>query len=96
MRADGTAQLAIPGVLRLVTPYHAAPDLVRPRPLLRIIPGKLHGEPHVDDTRVSTAVLYRLEAMGYPHQDILAMYPSVSEEALTQATDLERSLHAAA
>jgi uncharacterized protein (DUF433 family)/DNA-binding transcriptional MerR regulator len=96
MRADGTGQLAIPGVLRLVAPYQTAPDLLRPRPLLRIIPGKLHGEPHVRDTRVSTAVLYRLNEMGYPREQILAMYPSVSEDALIQAIELEQSLSPAA
>ncbi len=95
MRTD-SGQLAIPGILRLVTPYQAAPDLLKPRPLLRIIPGKLHGEPHIQDTRVSTAVLYRLDEMGYPSDQILAMYPSVSEDALIQAVDLERSLHPAA
>lgn len=96
VRADGAHQLAMPGVLQLVRPYHTAPDLFQPWPLLRIIPSKLHGEPHIRDTRVSTAVLYRLGEMGYSQEQILAMYPGVSEDALRQAVDLERDLHAAA
>ena len=73
-----------------------APDLLRPRELIRIIPGKLHGEPHVIDTRISTAVLFRLSEMGYQPNDIREMYPSGFARALRQALDLEQSLHRAA
>jgi uncharacterized protein (DUF433 family) len=85
-----------PDTLHLVKPFLGAPDLLEPRPLLRIIPGKLHGEPHVVRTRISTAVLYRLAEMDYPADDILAMYPSIWPEALAEALDLEQSLHRAA
>ena len=96
VRADRSRQIAMPGVLQLVGPYGAAPDLLIPRQRLRIIPGKLSGEPHVQDTRITTAVLYRLDRLGYPESDILEMYPDIAPEELKQAVDLEQSLHAAA
>jgi uncharacterized protein (DUF433 family) len=96
VRADRSRQLAMPGVLQLVGPYGAAPNLLVPRERLRIIPGKLSGEPHVQDTRITTAVLYRLDRLGYPESDILEMYPDIAPEELNQAVELERSLHAAA
>lgn len=97
MRADRSGQtVLIPEVLNLVEPFRDAPDLLEPRELIRIIPGKLHGEPHVVNTRISTAVLFRLSEMGYRDADIREMYPSVSAKALRQALDLERSLHHAA
>ena len=55
VRADQGRLGAMPGVLRVVRPYRFSPDLLEPRPLLRIIPGKLHGEPHVLDTRIPSA-----------------------------------------
>ncbi|MDP8922589.1 MAG: DUF433 domain-containing protein [Chloroflexota bacterium] len=96
MRADRTGQLVMPDMVRLVTPYGSGPDLLYPRDHLRIIPGKLHGEPHVKDTRISTAVLFRLHEMGYLVGDILEMYPDVSPAALHDALDLERPLQPAA
>jgi uncharacterized protein (DUF433 family) len=86
-----------PRFLKLVAPYEdRGPDLLEPRPLLRIIPGKLHGEPHIVRTRISTAVLYSLAMMDYPSDDILEMYPDVVPAALAQALDLEQQLHRAA
>jgi uncharacterized protein (DUF433 family) len=92
LKADRSRQSALPGALHLIDPYLGGPDLLRPRPLLRIIPGKLHGEPHVRDTRVGSAVLYELNRMGYERDQILEMYPAVSPNALDQAVDLEESL----
>jgi uncharacterized protein (DUF433 family)/DNA-binding transcriptional MerR regulator len=96
LKADGSGQTAIPGAIPLIQPYFSGPDLLRPRPLLRIIPGKLHGEPHVENTRVGTAVLFELTLMGYRDKQILEMYPGVSLDAFQQALDLERSLETAA
>lgn len=96
-RADASRQAAMPGVLNLVSAYNdRGPDLLEPRPLLRILPGKLHGEPHVLHTRISTVVLYELHREGYGDGQIRHMYPDVSEDALRQAIDLEQSLVAAA
>lgn len=92
VRAVWGQQAALPDLLSLVRPYNGGPNLLRPRPLLRIIPGKLHGEPHVVDTRISSATLYAFEEAGYTTEQVQRMYPDVSPEALDQALDLERSL----
>lgn len=82
IRADRSGQAALPRMMTLVRPYCGAPDLLEPRPSLRIIAGQLDGEPHVKGTRISTAVLYRLHRMGYSDAAIREMYPDVSERAL--------------
>jgi uncharacterized protein (DUF433 family)/DNA-binding transcriptional MerR regulator len=92
VRVDSTRQMALPGVLPLVHPYRGGPDLLEPRPLLRIIPGKLHGEPHLVDTRIPSATIYALYQEGYELEKIAAMYPEVPREALEQSIDLESSL----
>ena len=97
VRADSSRQIAMPGMLNLVAAYNdRGPDLLEPRPLLRIMPGKLHGEPHILHTRISTAVLYELHREGYSDEQIRRMYPDISEEALLQAIELEQSLIVAA
>lgn len=97
VQADASRQGALPGVLHLVSAYaDRGPDLLEPRPLLRIVPGKLHGEPHIIDTRITSAVLYELHREGYSDEQIREMYPDVSVDALHQAIDLERSLTVAA
>ena len=52
-----------------------APDLAKPRPTLRIVPGKLASEPHVTHTRVSTRNLAALSRRGLSREAILALYP---------------------
>src|SRR5207245_1315169 len=93
-------QIAIADVLRLVAPYVGArtggPDLLTPRPLLRIIPGKLHGEPHVAGTRIPSAMLFGLARQGYGIEAIRRMYPDASDEAIEQAINLEESLQSSA
>ncbi|GAB4331662.1 MAG: hypothetical protein Kow0010_17210 [Dehalococcoidia bacterium] len=96
VRPDEGRQAAYAEVLDLVAPYASGPDLLRPRPRLRIVPGKLSGEPHVEGTRVPSTVLYTLHENGYTAEQICTMYPEVSPEALTEAIDLERALAAAA
>ena len=96
VRADTSRQTAMADVLRPVRPYHGAPDLLEPRPLLRIVPGKLHGEPHIVDTRIPSAAIYALTEAGYGLDQIETMYPEASRDALAQAIDLERSLQALA
>jgi DNA-binding transcriptional MerR regulator/uncharacterized protein (DUF433 family) len=92
IRADGTGQFAMPDALAVVYPYKEGPDLLQPRPLLRIIPGKLHGEPHLLNTRISSATIYALHEDGFLLPQIHDMYPEADPEALTQAIDLEESL----
>ncbi|MGH2352645.1 MAG: DUF433 domain-containing protein [Chloroflexota bacterium] len=89
-------QAAMTEVLQPVRPYHGAPDLLEPRPRLRILPGKLHGEPHLVGTRITSAAVYALHSAGYSRAQIHAMYPEVAFEALDQAVDLEESLQARA
>ncbi len=99
LKDDGMVMRAIPGLqagwpemLDLVAPYHTGPDLLAPRPLLGIIPGKLHGEPHLLGTRITSATVYTLHKGGYGTEQIRAMYPEASPRALRQAIDLEQSL----
>jgi uncharacterized protein (DUF433 family) len=90
-------QLALPNVLNLVSPYlGCGPDLLEPCPRLRIVPGKLHGEPHFAGTRIASATLFALHEAGYTPEQIQRMYPQTSLEALNEAIDLEQSLHAVA
>ncbi|HEY7060763.1 MAG TPA: DUF433 domain-containing protein [Chloroflexota bacterium] len=85
-------QAAIPDMIELVQPYNSAPHLLTPRPLLRILPGKLHGEPHILHTRIPTAAIYELERLGYSLENIHKMYPAASRAALEEAIEFERSL----
>jgi uncharacterized protein (DUF433 family)/DNA-binding transcriptional MerR regulator len=85
-------QGALHDFLELVQPYNSAPHLLEPRPLVRIRPGKLHGEPHVLRTRVPTATIFQLRQMGYELVELGAMYPMATPEALAQAIEFEQSL----
>lgn len=68
------------------------PDLIRPRPRLRIIPGKLGGSPHVEHTRLESQALGALAVSGLPTAKIYQLYPSVKREAIDDALALERQL----
>lgn len=78
--------------LNPVRPYHSAPDLLSPGPHIRIIPGKLHGEPHILDTRLPTSTVFALSERGYDVQAISELYRDVSRDALSEAIEFERSL----
>ena len=92
VRATPGLQAGWPDMLDLVAPYYNGPDLLEPRPHLRIIPGKLHGEPHLLGTRITSATVYTLHKGGYGTEQIRAMYPEAAPHALRQAIDLEQSL----
>jgi uncharacterized protein (DUF433 family) len=84
-------------LLSVTDPFRAdegsrGPDLVRPRPLLRIVPGKLGGSPHVLHTRLESQALGALAESGLPEAKIYRLYPSVEEKAIDDALDLERQL----
>src|SRR5207245_660350 len=76
------------------------PHLFEPRPTLRIIPGKLSGEPHVVDTRIPTKMLASLRTRGLEIEAIIDLYPRLTrqnvEEAIALEVQLERNLRAAA
>lgn len=93
MTADGQTQL---DVLDLLGPFDAelthGPDLIRPRPHLRIVPGKVSGEPHLEHSRLTTRTVAALAARGYDADAIAALYPDEASDALTEAIDLEQAL----
>jgi uncharacterized protein (DUF433 family) len=100
--AQGLAHL---GGLNLIDAWQGArgvvgPDLVEPRASLRIIPGKLSGEPHVVDTRIPTKMLSALRQRGLGVTAIIELYPRLTqenvEEAIALEVQLERNLRAAA
>jgi uncharacterized protein (DUF433 family) len=85
------------GAVDLIRPFEIhvgviGPDLVRPGETLRIVPGKLSGEPHVEGTRIQTQALGALEARGLGSAAILELYPDLGEENVTAAIALERRL----
>jgi uncharacterized protein (DUF433 family)/DNA-binding transcriptional MerR regulator len=71
-----------------------APDLRQPRPHLRIIPGKLAGEPHVEGTRIQTAQVAALVKKGMDTDAIKRLYPALKQrdKAIKESVDLERQL----
>lgn len=72
------------------------PDLQRPGPHLRIVPGKLSGEPHAEGTRVTTLAMSSLIMSGLDVSDVLELYPMVSPEQVAAAVELEKNLAQAA
>jgi uncharacterized protein (DUF433 family) len=74
----------------------SAPDLARPRPTLRIIPGRLSSEPHVDGTRLGTQMIEALRRRGLESDQIVRLYsfltPRNIDEALSLEAQLERNL----
>ena len=72
------------------------PDLRRPREHLRIVPGKLGGEPHLEGTRIATATIAALSERGFSEGRIIELYPHLRDHrsAIRNAIDLERQLAA--
>jgi uncharacterized protein (DUF433 family) len=68
------------------------PDLVTPRPRLRIVPGKLAGAPHVHRTRIETEALAALWRRGMTVGKITALYPAIDIADVEDALDLECEL----
>ncbi|MPZ53346.1 MAG: DUF433 domain-containing protein [Acidimicrobiia bacterium] len=70
------------------------PDLISPRPHLRIVPGKVAGETHVAGSRVTTRTLAALYRRFDSIENVAALYPDLSQEAITEAIELEGELAA--
>ena len=91
-------QQVMAGFLDLLGPFDGpiakGPDLIRPRPLLRIIPGKVSGEPHLFDSRITTKTIAALHQRFGEVDKVAALYPHQQERAVVEAIDLERSLAA--
>jgi uncharacterized protein (DUF433 family) len=81
--------------LDLLAPYsenrHGGPDLITPRPKLRIIPLKVAGEPHVAGSRITSRSLDSLHQRGFSTSAIASMY-GLDELSIEDALDLERQL----
>jgi uncharacterized protein (DUF433 family) len=75
-----------------ISPLVRGPDLVAPRPRLRIVPGKLSGAPHVHRTRIETEVLAALARRGLDRGQIVELYPAIKDADVAEALDLERQL----
>ncbi len=92
----GLAQELVDSKVDLVRPFEVdgmrGPDLVRPRPTLRIVPGKLSGEPHVEATRIPTLMLATLARRGFGENQIVEMYPVLDVTNVAEAIDLEGQL----
>jgi uncharacterized protein (DUF433 family) len=86
-------------VLQLTAPFNEVggdgPNLLRPRPHLRIVPFKVTGEPHIEHSRVTTQTVAALAEREFSVDRIAAMY-EVSAEAVREGIDLERQLAGAA
>jgi uncharacterized protein (DUF433 family) len=85
-----------PDIFDLIAPFNTpaarGPDLVKPRPHLRIVPGKLSGSPHIAHTRIETIAIVTLADRGFDSQKLERLYPSARAVALVEAVDLERQL----
>jgi len=95
LNLQGQPSLLSSDILGLTAPFRQAgeegPDLIRPRPHLRIVPTKVAGEPHIQDSRVTTQTVAALAARGFLAEQIASMY-SVGTEAVSEGIDLERQL----
>ena len=84
-------------MIDLLTEYESGegfrgPHLLNPRPKLRIIPGKLGGEPHIEDTRIETRVVTALVRRGFETNQVLEFYPFLDSASIAEAVDLEAQL----
>jgi uncharacterized protein (DUF433 family) len=93
----GQAVLQGTGELEVLQPFpteagRQGPHLVQPRPMLRIVPGKLGGSPHLAHTRLESRAVGALAERGMKPQKIFQLYPRFSKTAIGQAIDLEAQL----
>lgn len=95
---ERTTGQAVMDILDLLAPFETGtirgPDLVQPRPHLRIVPGKVAGEPHLQGSRLTTVTVAALAARGFDADAIALLYPDENPEAIREAIDLERALAA--
>jgi uncharacterized protein (DUF433 family)/DNA-binding transcriptional MerR regulator len=96
-REAGARQRVLDEELEVLAPFPSrdglrGPDLVAPRPQLRIVPGKLGGSPHVVHTRLESQALGGLADSGLPKAKIYRLYPDIDRSAIDEALDLEDQL----
>lgn len=80
--------------LDLFAPFERGVDLRVPRDRLRIVPGKVTGEPHLVGSRLTTRTIAALGERGLSRDQIIELYPHDDPRAIDEALDLERSLAA--
>ena len=76
----------------LLAPFDTAPDLRVPRARLRIVPGKVAGEPHLAHSRLTTRHVAGSARRGFTLAEIRELYPGADSDALREAIELEASL----
>jgi uncharacterized protein (DUF433 family) len=86
-----------PDVVDILGPFEGlegahGPDLLRPRPTLRIIPRKISGAPHIEGTRLPTQSISVLAERGFTLEELAGIYPFASLEALKDSIELEKQL----
>ncbi len=95
-RVDG--QRVLPDTLDLLGPFEcdgqSGPDLLRPRPNLRIIPGRVSGEPHLAGSRITTQVAAALHRNIKDAGKIATLYPGFGASVFEEAIEFEHSLAA--
>lgn len=87
----------LPLDLDLIEPFESesgirGPNLIAPRPQLRIVPGKLGGAPHLLRTRLETEALAAISQRGVEKENVYRLYPRFDRKAIDQALDLETQL----
>ena len=96
VETDG--QQALPEILDLLGPFEfgqqRGPDLLRPRPRLRIIPGKMSGEPHLAGSRITTQAAAALYEHFGDVERIAGLYAEMDAGIFEQAIEFEHSLAA--
>jgi uncharacterized protein (DUF433 family) len=84
-----------PDALNLLGPFQSegqsGPDLLRPRPTLRIVPAKVSGEPHIAGSRITSRSLSALKKRGLSVSAIADMY-AIDVVFVRDAVDLEEQL----
>jgi uncharacterized protein (DUF433 family) len=96
-RAEAERQQVMADTLDLIAPFQTTeglrgPDLIAPRPRLRIVPGKLGGSPHVQRSRVETRALAALVGRGMSRGNVVQLYPALDPGAINEAIELEEQL----
>lgn len=95
---DSMGQARFDACLDLLGPFDVAslrgPDLRKPKPHLRIVPGKCSGEPHLAGTRITTPTIAALVERKYAEAQIARLYPHEDPLALREAVALEQELAA--
>ncbi len=94
---ETAGQYLAPGVVDILGPFEGlegmkGPDLLRPRPTLRILPRKISGAPHVEGTRLPTQSIWALAGRGFTVEQIAKIYPFVTPGAILESIDLEKQL----